>query len=171
MKENSLENFIREQRSEFDHAEPPAHLWEGIRRELEPPRVRRLTPRRWHYAAAASLLILLGAGLGWWFSPRLAPAPDPAIAEFQEAEAFYRQRIAQKVHRLEAFDVLPGLAPDLDEIATSISELKQELERVPPAHRQEVIHSLIRNYQVKLELLERVLEHHESKKAPRHETL
>jgi len=173
MKDEQLERFIRDHREAFDHADPPSHLWTVIRRELEPPAPARVIPflRRWHYAAAASILILIGAGIGWWFAPRLAPAPDPQYAEFQEAEAYYRQRIAQKVSRLEALDALPGVAPDLEEIAGSIAELKEELDQVPPAHRPELIHSLIRSYQVKLELLERVLNHHESKNAIRHETL
>lgn len=173
MNTDPLSRFVRENREDFDSAQPPTHLWEAIQTRVQPELRERRIPvlRHWHYAVAASVLILIGAGLGWWVAPKFKPQPDPAMTEFLEAERFYQQRIAQTVHQLESHGALSVVEPDMEEIARSIEELKTELEDVPPPFRQEVIRSLIKNYQVKLELLDHVLHQIETTKSKHHDQI
>jgi hypothetical protein len=64
-----LEQFISDNRDEFDGEEPAKKIWDNIQQKLEPEvktqtRVVRLNFIRW--SAAASVVVLLGAG-GWYF--------------------------------------------------------------------------------------------------------
>lgn len=173
MKNNHFEHFIQKNRNHFDHAEPPAHLWHRISAEMQPPTptIRKLQMTRWHYAIAASVLILIGAGLGWWLAPRMASAPDPMMAEFIEAESYYQQRIATSVSQLREYGALPVVEADIQEFNGFIDELKVELDKVPPAHRPAVIRSLIQNYQVKLDMLEHIIHQIEPTKQKNYESL
>ncbi|SRR5579871_30095 len=64
-----LEQFINDHRDEFDADEPANKIWDDIRQKLEPEvktqtRVVRFNFMRW--SAAASVVVLLGAGT-WYF--------------------------------------------------------------------------------------------------------
>jgi len=79
-----LEQFVRDNREEFDSEVPGGKIWEKIRQEVEPGKKKqanliRFTPLRWSAAA----IILLMAGAAWYYlgshSGRTAPS-QPAIA-------------------------------------------------------------------------------------------
>ena len=77
-----LEQFVRDHREEFDAEEPDNKLWEKISAEVGSSKKKqgvlvRLNPIRWSAAAA---VILLVAGMGWYFSTRTGKT-SPALAE------------------------------------------------------------------------------------------
>jgi len=67
---NSLEQFIRDHRDEFDNEEPSRKIWDEVQHQHQPEpasapvtRVIRLQYIKW--AVAAVLLILVGSGTTW----------------------------------------------------------------------------------------------------------
>ena len=69
--EERLQNFIRENKKEFDCAEPPAGLWEKIEKELDAaktiaPKTGRVVKLSALLQIAASLAIILSAGIFLW---------------------------------------------------------------------------------------------------------
>lgn len=65
-----LEQFVRDNRDEFDDAEPDSKLWDKIRQDISPEKKKqaphvRLT-RTW-WSVAAAVLLLLG-GVTWYFA-------------------------------------------------------------------------------------------------------
>jgi hypothetical protein len=77
-----LEQFINDNRNEFDGEEPAKKIWDNIQQKLEPEvkletRVVRVNFMRW--SAAASVVVLLGAGAWYFLSNRNDVKPNSVI--------------------------------------------------------------------------------------------
>ncbi|HRW74253.1 MAG: hypothetical protein H6568_07740 [Lewinellaceae bacterium] len=173
MSTDDLKSFVDRHREAFDEAPLPDHVWGRIQKELQPTDrrqpVRQL--RRWHYAAAATILIAIGIGIGLWFARPGFSVPDAALVELRETEAYYQSRVDRSLRQLREAGALPVVAKDLQEMNDYIATLKSELDQVPDAHRQEVIRSIILNYQLKVDLLERILQQTPSQNRTSHDQI
>jgi hypothetical protein len=169
MKQNDLEQYIRDHRDAFDDDRPRGDVWAAISGELDKPRatVRTLRVQRpWYQVAAAVALLLLagGAGGAWWVSNN-NPATlaqervEELLPEFAEAEAFYTERIDARYAQLAHYRQDSLLRTDLAAIDRAMDELRAELVDVPPGREEVIVQQMIANYRLKLQLLERVLEH------------
>jgi hypothetical protein len=83
---NRLEQYVRDHREEFDGEEPDNKIWEAIRKDMglaedsnkkKPALVVRLSRATWAVAAAAVVLLIVGAV--WLFNTRQTSG-SPAIA-------------------------------------------------------------------------------------------
>lgn len=172
--QDPVEQFVRQHRNALDAFDTPPGVWEVINSQLRPAhggkgRILRFHPARW--AAAAILLVAIGAGIGYWAASKAPMTPDPLYAEFREAETYYQSRISSSIQTLQSYDAMADIAPDLEEMNTFITDLKQELNHTPPAYREEVIRALIANYQAKVNLLEYIIEQIENQKSKPHANL
>lgn len=165
---DALENFIRENREAFDSEHPSADLWERIETSLPEGRVVELRPRSRFRALriAAAVLLLIGSGtvLGLFLNPsNSGPAPNTfslaAVApQHAEAEQFFRKQIAGKVAQLKDTGLAEEVMSDLDQLEKQMEELEKAYLEAPGNSREFIIHSMIQNYQLRIELLEKVLE-------------
>lgn len=168
---DALENFIRENREAFDSEHPSSNLWERIEASLPEERIIELRPRSrfrgLRIAAAVLLLIGMGAILGLFLNPSsnsaLASAQDnlslAAVApQHAEAEQFFRKQIASKIVQLQDAGLAKEVMGDLDQLEAQMEELKKAYLEAPRESREFIIHSMIQNYQLRIELLEKVLE-------------
>jgi hypothetical protein len=78
-----LEQFVRDHREEFDAEEPDKKIWDKILTEVDPGKKKpgalvRFYRYRWSAAAA---VILVVAGLVWYFSNRSATPPLQTIVK------------------------------------------------------------------------------------------
>jgi len=168
MKHDSLEQFIRDHRPEFDAEHPPLHIWAGIEHQLgrqqTPENAGRKTPvfsiSRFKMAAGIAALLVVGflAGLGLARQQSSVMAGIESVnPDFREAEKYYNEQINTKIAQLasynsEAAPVLKDLA-QVDEI---MEELRQELASAPA--EEQIVSDLINSYRTKLAILEKVLE-------------
>ncbi len=177
----NIEQFIIENREKFDRENPNPRIWAGIEKSLngsnlakenEPPGAK-LRPvsggRRFWFLAAAASFLLVGA-VGFFLGKSSAGGEkncgDGQVAlknvspEAAEAERYYVRTISSKTEALEAHeyhnDQVDG---DLAAIDGAMAELKHELANVPPGQREQLVHALIENYRIKLNILDKVLEH------------
>lgn len=177
---NQLEQFITQNRESFDTAVPDLRVWAGIEKTLDeaagsaivgqPKPVGRVVGlsrnRGFRLMAAAASLLLVGAMSGFWFARQnQSQGPEnQSIAlvnispEAAETERFYVRSISTKSQELAAHeyhnDQVEG---DLAAIDQAMDDLKKELAHVPLARREQVVNALIENYQIKLKILEKVL--------------
>ena len=162
---DSLEKYIKNNREAFDSEMPDLKIWAAIDKELEckrPKLVRRFLFGGWKMGIAASMLLLVGCLAGLFFSGSSATdVSNPALAnlspEFKEAEQFYRNQYNDKRAQLASFSVEVSLQDDLKEFEEIISDMKLDLQNVPAGNRERIISAIIKNYQTKIEVLERVL--------------
>jgi hypothetical protein len=175
---DKVENYIQANREAFDTEIPSLKVWHNVAATLstdsEPAtkvaaintvtntKVVRLTWLR--LAAAAVALLVFGVMIGFLLNQKqaskvLAQATEQVAPELQEAESFYNQKVQSKYTQLASFNPDPSVLADLKQLDEVQEELKKELQHAPTSTREEIVRRLIENYQIKLGILERVLNH------------
>ena len=179
-----IEQFIQQNRDAFDVEKPDERVWKGIERALDEAEKGvsknektegRVVKMSWNRAArlvaVAASLLLVGAMAGFYFGKNdgSKTGENSEIAlqnvspEAAEAEQFYVRSISTKTQQLAAYEYQNDqVEGDLAAIDRAMAELKTELSNVAPSHREAVVNALIENYQIKLKILERVLNHIET---------
>jgi hypothetical protein len=156
MENDDLKKFVNSRREEFElPADGLDGLWANI--EAGVARQEKRTLPLWKKPAwrvAASLLLLLGATWLAWPSP----APTAEASEWAEAQQFYQAEIDQKIQVLQAKTggLDPVLAENLAMLDQAMAELKEDLK--DQADNEEVVAAMIKNYQLKLKILEEILQ-------------
>lgn len=164
-----LEKFISENRDDFDKAVPDLKVWAAIDKELsvaEPPtqRTAKLVSFRRVLSIAASVLLLLFAGgMGGSYLSNQNVAKDinslaDVAPEYEETERFFHQQIQKKTARLASYEKAETVEPDLQQLDEVFKELTVELANAPKGTEDEIINAMIKNYQAKIDILNRVLE-------------
>lgn len=165
--EDSLETFVRVNRPAFDRADVPERTWQRIRKQL-PGRVMRLIPRerlnKYRAIAAAAVLLLISTlFLGREMGIRAVQQQELAAIEsvapgFGEMEEYYQGEIDRTFRLVSQQNDDPLLKADLEAIDRAMVELRDDLSQVPKEERAEVIANLIESYQIKLAILQKILD-------------
>jgi len=155
-----LKNIIDERRSEFDIYETDIdQMWPDI--ELAIVRRQRSIRIKWVWRVAAALVVGVGltvmmnilnqASIG---GDELAYQISP---EWEETEQYYALRIDEKLEAINTSQIVldPLILEDIKLLDQAYSELKNDLS--DGADSEEVINAMISNYQIKLEILEKIL--------------
>jgi len=170
MKTDKLEKFINDHRNEFDDLTPDPALWDRIKkREPEKTSVNWTTVLL-RVAAVVVIFVsgyifidyLSNSGNSREFVKNEIPDPEDEnmARELIEAEYYYTTRIDE---RREEFYCLTsnntGLRNDINtelvDLDKTFNELKEDLK--DNADNEEVILAMIRNYRLKLEILDEIL--------------
>ena len=164
--EERLQNFIRENKREFDQAEPPADLWSKIERDLDarqpgaakPPRVIRLSSL---LQIAASLVIIVAAGIFLWQyqykqATDLANI-DPGLAKQQMHYTSVIESKRTELKRIEKEE--PQLYQEFSSEIRKMDESYQRLKRDLPGspNQEETVKAMIRNMQIQIQVLNQQL--------------
>ena len=161
---DNLEKFIFENRESFDDAIPSLKVWASIDRAANKREARRIKLWKQMRVAAAVVALLIAGGVAGSYITQSSQAND-AVAilqesspEYFEMEQFFQQQIDDRVGQLTAYNPNDPVLEDLQQIDTAMKELKEELINAPKGNEEEIIENLIQNYQMKIAILERVLE-------------
>jgi hypothetical protein len=164
---DNLEIFIHKNRKAFDTELPSLNVWHNIATDLPvdksiATKVVHLT--WWRLAAAAVALLVVGVMIGVLLNEKkadkiLTQATEHVAPELREVEIFYNQKVQSKYTQLVSFNPDPSVMTDLKQIDEVQEELKKELQNAPTSTKEEIVRRLIENYQIKLGILERVLNH------------
>ncbi len=164
MKTDSLEEFIKDQREEFDFREPSPELWERINKQTQTKKVisfRKYFLRAAVVLAIVSLSTVLVLQTNTFSSQRMAKNADPELLELMETEAFYSSQVDKKMKEIrKCYNVLPELK---DEVETDMNEL-EDMYRVLKTDLEEnissrsVIEAMIENNRFRLKLCDDVLD-------------
>jgi hypothetical protein len=148
--QDRLENFIKENRGQFDELEPRHSVWEKIDVELTDGKVKSINPTMWIWKAAVVILIGAVAFLlidRYTFKEQQIAAVT-TVEEFNELETFYTSLISKKELRVEdatsSDDFFTFLATDIEEIDAIYTELKTTFEEdlETPAVLNALVHLL-----------------------------
>ena len=165
--EERLEDFIRENKKDFDQNEPPAGLWDKIAKELDEkqkfqPRKVKVIRLNFLLAMAASLTLIVAAGLFLWQyqynqATDLANI-DPGLAKQQlhyssviESKRSELKQIEQEEPRL-----YQEFSSEIRKMDESYQRLKKDLPQSP--NQEETVKAMIRNLQIQAEVLSQQLE-------------
>jgi hypothetical protein len=171
MKEDKLEQFVKNNAESFNTLEPPAMAWDSIEKEIPVPKqtlVRVLWPYAWKVAAA--ILIFASAWLLNDYMDRektsvrdfatSETASSPELTELSDAEAYYTSQISSKQAELAQYarqhpEIIEDLKREFTEMDKSKAELKKDL--AESNADEKVIEAIILSYRVKLEILNQML--------------
>ncbi|SFU84242.1 hypothetical protein [Pontibacter akesuensis] len=181
-----LENFIQDNREDFDVFEPRQELWQEICKNIpessskEAKVISIKLGKRASFSAdfffmrvAAAIVLLLGCGLTILLMKEQAPSPANTLAaapsikaiapELPEVEAYYVSQIEEKKSELSAYDLkvlgLDGqgeIDQELARLDSSYVQLKKQLYTTP--NTDEIVSALIQNLQIRIGVLNRQLE-------------
>ncbi|NSL91113.1 hypothetical protein [Chitinophaga solisilvae] len=171
---DNLESFIQQHREEFEGPGPSPRVWDALEKELGERRkgkVVQLLGRTWFKAAVIAVL-LANAGVLYYMAKTRHQQQDLAVVvpELQDAKVYYTSRINEK---LELINTYPASELGLDSAALqelqlrndTYKTLEKELNNNPG--NQRIRGAMIRYYQMKLDLLDKILEAlHEKHAAP-----
>ena len=157
---DNLEKFIRNNRNDLDRYDPSPEIWSGIR---EKTGERKKILRAW-LSAAATITIVFGISLFAYIiylkNSHQREAGNLYQQEFKETEYFYNTMVNSLYQEAKPLltdhpDMEKELKVDLEHIDKICSEIKRDLN--DNVDNQEVIEALIRNYKIKIQLLEEML--------------
>lgn len=166
MKRDRLEEFVNENRHEFDCMEPSDKLWDAISAKLEEQPQQKV--RKLHWMRIAVAIAVIASVPAIWFAvgpsgenQTAATNVDPEVRELIEAEAFYAQEVSGKMAEIEkCYKVYPELKSeiegDLNELEMMYLSLKSDLNE--NISNKEVIEAMIENNRNRMKLVEDVLE-------------
>ena len=158
-----LEDFVKQQREQFDLHEPDPSIWLKIN-PANAPVVKERKPMRWLRVAASIAMIFAGSTAGIYFltgeKPETKQFSNELYVQVQETEQYYSQMVSQRYEELKPFlaanpAASEMLTVDMEELDEVYDELKEDLK--DNASNPEVIEAMILNYTFKLEILEDLL--------------
>ena len=164
MKKDRLEEFVRNNREEFDNLEPSPKVWENINKTTTQPKVRRLNTPLIRIAAALVLAIIFTITLykttiltsGSYASK----INDPELRELVEAEAYYAQQVSGKLKEIrKCYYTNPELKNEIETDLTELQEMYNDLkgDLKENISNKIVIEAMINNNRTRLELVDEVL--------------
>lgn len=165
MNKDNLEEFIRDNRDAFDDKAPPALAWDKIQQRIPQNNQNQKQAKRfslWQIARVAAAIVLL-VGTGIIIGRQTADSTEALAVEnnypeFIEAKAYYETEVRKKLTQLASFNYDTSIDEDMLQLDNFMKELKEELEESPKGSEEMIISTIITNYQIKLDILERVLE-------------
>ena len=170
---DNLENFITQNRDEFDMFEPSAKMWEKIEGNIERQAKTGINFRRILYRAAVVLIIFASSLATYEFLGQrgvslLSSSEEKTmeIPELKEAEHYYSAKFSEKLNEAKPFltenpKISKGLMNDLAELDSIYKGLKNELKE--NVATEEVVEALIQNYRLRIEILEDLMSAFEEK--------
>ena len=152
-----LEDFFRENRSEFDSEEPAHDLWDRIDQDLKPGKNHRSV--YWKVAAVIFLVatVALLADKYTFTSP---VEVNSELAEFQEAENFYASLIQERKIQIDHYEnqgnIHREFLDDMKELDDLYIELRDTYDKTNG--NQKMMDALISNLRLRMHILDRQIE-------------
>jgi hypothetical protein len=172
MMKDRLEQFISDNRDQFDVHEPDDRLWAGIESSISGKKVLRISWKAVLWRAAAVILIFAASfGVQEILHQRKAMVAGQEekeimqrIPELQEAEMYYTGLLNEKISQIEPLirenpELGESIQQDLSELDSIYTELQKDLR--DNIANDEVVEAMIQNYMMKIQILEDLLEYME----------
>jgi len=166
MAKDKLEQYILDNRNEFDTLEPSEKLWDGIVKEKPKQKIFSLNQMKWVARVAAAVLIFTGS---YYFheyrsqqkqlsSFKTEPNEDTHLYNtLIEAEFYYTAQISLEEEKL--YHLTVGNSMVREEIQNELEELDKEYQALKEdlkdnADNEDIIAAMIQNYRLKLRILQ-----------------
>lgn len=161
---SDLEKYILEMRDKIDTDEPDSGHMKRFSKKLnaDSRKIRKLNFRH-GLQIAASIAIIMASGIVIVKSSKGSGkvAATPIVKEFQAANNYYIQQVNDKYEDIQSttFDSKEEkelLIKELSEMDTYYQDLLKELNANPGD--EQAMNALIQHYQIKLEVMDQILE-------------
>ncbi|MEM9324839.1 MAG: hypothetical protein AAGA85_04260 [Bacteroidota bacterium] len=151
---DQLKQYVEDRREEFELYPLDVNAgWQEIANRVAPVKPSRPI-KPWMAIAASISLLLVGALIG--IRMYTAAVPVSASAEFEDMQFYYQEMVDAKLQLVRARVEDPEILADFDMMDEAFAELKADLD--DNVANAEVLEAMIDSYQLKLQILERILE-------------
>lgn len=175
MKKDKIEQFISDNRNEFDLDSPPPMVWMNIEKHLDKDQTKSVanraigTPTIMRIMQIAAMFVMvMGVGLliGLQLNNGNNAYSNPQLQEFVEVEKHYSKEIDKMwtVVNASSLEGKETIQEDLNALDAVYNELKNELISNPKADTDYVVNAMINNYRAKIDILQTVLEEYKQEK-------
>lgn len=158
---DSFEQFVRDNREEFDNLEPDISVWKRLKKELSVNH-----SFRWYVYLRRAAVVIVIFTLSYFANEMVHRFKDSQSRSVAREgipglnEAYYINLVNQKLDELKpVFENCPSLREelnyDLSELDSVYADLKRDLK--DNVANQEVIEAIIENYRLKISILEDIL--------------
>ena len=154
---DQLDDFVRQNRRDFDDKEPSEKVWRNIEASM-----KFNSGGLWNslilWRAAAIVFMILSAYLLVPKNGFTSQTSQVAANEFRDVEAYYFQQISEKVELIDGFkksEGLNGYTQDFKQLEAMYMILKEEMRTRPS---QKVKDALVLNLLVRINLLNQQLQ-------------
>lgn len=159
---NNLEQFIRENKDQFDDQRPDRSIWLEIERNLDKPTENKNIFRLSFFKIAASVVLTLSVGvlIGINYSAsskEMNYTISPEMKQYKETEAFYNTQVSRKLEQLTDPTIKRNVENDLNQLDEIYNELKSEMLNTQYTNSSMMIDAMIQNHKTKVEILENIL--------------
>ena len=169
MKPDKLEQFILDNRNDFDDMSPSPGSWKQLKNDIKAVRQINWTTRLVRLAAAIVIFVSSYIFIDYTVNKNNTSqmhADDPELEIYEnipvlvEARAYYSSQISnmeEEVYQLTGTDshIRNDIELEFEELDQVFDELKADLN--DDAANEEVIEAMIQNYRIKLQILEEIL--------------
>ena len=172
-KKDKLEEFVSQNREGFDSDGPSKDLWTNISSQIVSKKKIRTVPLYQALSLAAVLLVSVGLSM-FYFTMQWSEKKHESEAlvnpidseysgisltdvspELAEAEDYYNKEVSHKLSQLKEIKADQEAIEEVEFLDAEFKLLKQELGE---SNNEKVITAMIENYQLKLDILENILE-------------
>lgn len=167
-----LRDFVQRNQAEFDRETPPAMDFSHLGAEKTQEKGPKMIPITWLYRVAAVFIIMLGVGIVWLVSDgnteqyndvaeevETVEVQDFSLGELSpemaELEKYYTTELSTKQKELEELGYGDAISEELAVLDEEFASLKSELGENVDNHL--IVNEMVKNYKLKLDLLESVL--------------
>lgn len=160
---DKLEDFIRNNKSDFDDLEPQDELWNNISKRLDNHASTKKN-YTWMWKAAAVVFLMLSAGLLWERNynshPTLAVVNPTESDELNRVEDYYTTLINERRTEIDTYaksnpELAKQFDSDLVQLDSVYNQLKTQI--LQNNNDQKVKDAMILNLQLRIEILNRQL--------------
>lgn len=156
-----LENFIVENKEKFNDHIPSPDVWTNIEKEINQGKSKKFSIRKFASVGVAAIgLVMLGV---WFGSSYQADDMDQVIAnssfkDYKQTEHYYAVQVKNYLKEINELDNTSTIENDINQLDEVYNELREELLNAEVKNQDKIINAMIKNYQVKVGMLERILE-------------
>lgn len=169
MKPDKLEQFILDNRNDFDDMTPSAESWDRVEATIKPPKRIKWTGMLVRVAATVVIFVSSYIFIDYALKNKAGSIIQVENSEMElhenipvliEARAYYSNQISSmenEVYKLAGANspIRNDIKLEFEELDEVFNELQNDLK--DDAANQEVIEAMIQNYRIKLQILEEIL--------------
>lgn len=158
---DQLEKFILENKEQFSDHLPSPDVWANIEKGLRKEKAKRFSIVKFLGAGAAAIGLLL---MGIWFGINFKvddmdrAISNSSFADYKQTEQYYSMQVKSYVQEINKLDTDIKIEDELKQLDAVYEELRDELINAEIRNQDVIINAMINNYQIKIGMLERILD-------------
>jgi len=163
---DELEKLITGNKDQFNDHIPSPEIWDNIEKELAVAESKRFSIVKFLSAGAAAVMLLL---VGVWFGINFrVDDMDKAIsnssfADYKQTEQYYAVQVKNYLTEIKELDAESNIEEELKQLDEVYQELREELLASGVKNQDIIINAMIKNYQIKIGMLERIVDKNKAK--------